>query len=178
MLCSTWTWNDPTSCAAPIRAVAAPAGQARLHDHGPSASMPSCWEACPELRFVSTVSVGFNHIDVPACTARGVVVTNTPDVLDREHRDFGFALMMAAARRMSEGERMLRDGRGKALELGLAGRRRCARRHAWHPGHGPHRPGDCAARPPWLRHARDLSQPQPPRCRDRGCRGARYVSQG
>ncbi|MFO1227501.1 2-hydroxyacid dehydrogenase [Roseateles sp.] len=68
-------------------------------------------EACPELRFVSTVSVGFNHIDVPACTARGVVVTNTPDVLTESTADFGFALMMAAARRMSEGERMLRDGR-------------------------------------------------------------------
>jgi gluconate 2-dehydrogenase len=66
--------------------------------------------ACPELRFVSTVSVGFNHIDVPACTARGVVVTNTPDVLTESTADFGFALMMAAARRMSEGERMLRDG--------------------------------------------------------------------
>ncbi|MEO3692098.1 2-hydroxyacid dehydrogenase [Roseateles paludis] len=68
-------------------------------------------DACPELRFVSTVSVGFNHIDVPACTARGVVVTNTPDVLTESTADFGFALMMAAARRMSEGERMLRDGR-------------------------------------------------------------------
>lgn len=67
-------------------------------------------DACPELRFVSTVSVGFNHIDVPACTARGVVVTNTPDVLTESTADFGFALMMAAARRMSEGERMLRDG--------------------------------------------------------------------
>jgi gluconate 2-dehydrogenase len=68
-------------------------------------------DACPGLRFVSTVSVGFNHIDVPACTARGVVVTNTPDVLTESTADFGFALMMAAARRMSEGERMLRDGR-------------------------------------------------------------------
>jgi gluconate 2-dehydrogenase len=67
-------------------------------------------DACPGLRFVSTVSVGFNHIDVPACTARGVVVTNTPDVLTESTADFGFALMMAAARRMSEGERMLRDG--------------------------------------------------------------------
>ncbi|MDR7295878.1 gluconate 2-dehydrogenase [Pelomonas aquatica] len=68
-------------------------------------------DACPELRVISTMSVGYNHIDLPACTARRVLVTNTPDVLTETTADFGFALLMATARRMSEGERLLRDGR-------------------------------------------------------------------
>lgn len=67
-------------------------------------------DACPELRVVSTMSVGYNHIDLAACTARRVLVTNTPDVLTETTADFGFALLMATARRMSEGERLLRDG--------------------------------------------------------------------
>jgi gluconate 2-dehydrogenase len=71
-------------------------------------------DACPDLRVVSTMSVGYNHIDVPACTARGVLVTNTPDVLTETTADLGFALLMATARRMSEGERLLREGRWKS----------------------------------------------------------------
>ncbi len=71
-------------------------------------------DACPDLRAVCTMSVGYNHIDLGACTARGVLVTNTPDVLTESTADFGFALLMATARRMSEGERLLRDGRWKS----------------------------------------------------------------
>jgi gluconate 2-dehydrogenase len=67
-------------------------------------------DACPQLRAVCNMAVGYNNIDVEACTARGVVVTNTPDVLTETTADFGFALMMAAARRMAEGERFLRRG--------------------------------------------------------------------
>jgi gluconate 2-dehydrogenase len=48
------------------------------------------------------MAVGYNNFDVPACTARGVLATNTPDVLTETTADFGFALMMAAARRMAE----------------------------------------------------------------------------
>jgi gluconate 2-dehydrogenase len=66
--------------------------------------------ACPQLKAVCNIAVGFNNIDVPACTARGVLATNTPDVLTETTADFGFALMMAAARRMSEAERSLRRG--------------------------------------------------------------------
>ena len=68
-------------------------------------------QACPRLRAVCNMAVGYNNIDVPACTARGVWVTNTPDVLTETTADFGFALMMAAARRIGEGERYLRAGR-------------------------------------------------------------------
>jgi glyoxylate/hydroxypyruvate/2-ketogluconate reductase len=67
-------------------------------------------QAHPQLKAVSTMTVGYNHIDVPACTARGVVATNTPDVLTETTADFGFALMMAAARRVTESEHYLRGG--------------------------------------------------------------------
>ncbi len=67
--------------------------------------------ACPQLKAVCTMAVGFNNIDVPACTAHGVVVTNAPGVLTETTADFGFALMMAAARRITESERFLREGR-------------------------------------------------------------------
>jgi glyoxylate/hydroxypyruvate/2-ketogluconate reductase len=67
--------------------------------------------ACPDLRAVCSMAVGYNNIDVPACTARGVQVTNAPDVLTETTADFGFALMMATARRITESERYLRAGR-------------------------------------------------------------------
>jgi glyoxylate/hydroxypyruvate/2-ketogluconate reductase len=66
--------------------------------------------ACPSLRVVANMAVGFNNFDVPACTAAGVLCTNTPDVLTETTADFGFALMMAAARRMAESEHFLRRG--------------------------------------------------------------------
>jgi len=66
--------------------------------------------ANPQLRAVCNMAVGYNNIDVDACTARGVVATNTPDVLTETTADFGFALMMAAARRVAESERFLRRG--------------------------------------------------------------------
>ena len=67
-------------------------------------------EACPELRAVCSMAVGYNNIDVPACTARGVLVSNAPDVLTETTADFGFALMMATARRITESEHFLRSG--------------------------------------------------------------------
>jgi glyoxylate/hydroxypyruvate/2-ketogluconate reductase len=66
--------------------------------------------ACPQLKVVANMAVGYNNFDIPACTARGVLATNTPDVLTETTADFGFALMMATARRMAESERYLRRG--------------------------------------------------------------------
>jgi glyoxylate/hydroxypyruvate/2-ketogluconate reductase len=66
--------------------------------------------ACPDLQAVCNVGVGYNNVDVAACTARGIVVTNTPDVLTETTADFGFALMMATARRITESERFVRSG--------------------------------------------------------------------
>ena len=67
-------------------------------------------EANPQLRVVANRAVGYNNFDVEACTARGVLCTNTPDVLTETTADFGFALMLAAARRMAESEHFLRRG--------------------------------------------------------------------
>jgi gluconate 2-dehydrogenase len=67
-------------------------------------------DANPQLRAVCNMAVGYNNFDVPACTARGVIATNTPDVLTETTADFGFALMMAAARRIAESEHFLRRG--------------------------------------------------------------------
>ena len=66
--------------------------------------------ACPQLRVVANMAVGYNNFDIAACNAAGVLATNTPDVLTETTADFGFALMMAAARRMAESEQFLRRG--------------------------------------------------------------------
>ena len=66
--------------------------------------------ACPQLRVVANMAVGYNNFDIAACTAAGVLATNTPDVLTETTADFGFALMMAAARRIAESEHFLRRG--------------------------------------------------------------------
>jgi glyoxylate reductase len=70
----------------------------------------------PKLRCVSTYSVGFDHIDVPACSKRGIVVTNTPGVLTETTADFTWALLMAAARRVVEGDGFMRAGKYKAWD--------------------------------------------------------------
>jgi gluconate 2-dehydrogenase len=67
-------------------------------------------DACPQLRAVCSLAVGYNNIDVAACTARSVAVSNAPGVLTETTADFGFALLMATARRVTESERFLRRG--------------------------------------------------------------------
>ena len=67
--------------------------------------------ACPQLKVVANMAVGFNNFDVPAMTAAGVQATNTPDVLTETTADFGFALLMATARRLTESEHFLRAGK-------------------------------------------------------------------
>jgi glyoxylate reductase len=68
--------------------------------------------AGPGLRGVCNVAVGFDNIDLAACARRGVVVTNTPGVLDDATADLAFALVLAARRRLGEGERLVREGNG------------------------------------------------------------------
>ena len=70
-------------------------------------------DANPQLLALCNMAVGYNNIDVPACSARGVLVSNTPDVLTETTADFGFALLLAAARRLGEGERLVRAGQWK-----------------------------------------------------------------
>lgn len=66
--------------------------------------------ACPRLKIVANMAVGYNNFDVAAMAAAGVQGTNTPDVLTETTADFGFALLLAAARRISEAEHYLRAG--------------------------------------------------------------------
>ena len=75
----------------------------------------------PGLKCVSNVAVGFDNIDVPAATARKVMVTNTPGVLDDATADFAFTLLMAAARRIVEADSFTRSGRfrGWAIDMML-----------------------------------------------------------
>jgi glyoxylate reductase len=75
------------------------------------------FRAAPKLRIVSNVAVGFDNIDVDACTKRGVVATNTPGVLDETTADFAWLLMMAVARRLGEGEQLARSGNWKGWNL-------------------------------------------------------------
>jgi len=67
--------------------------------------------ACPELRICANMAVGYNNFDLQAMTAAGVLGTNAPDVLTETTADFGFALLMATARRVTESEHYLRAGR-------------------------------------------------------------------
>lgn len=71
----------------------------------------------PKLKVVSNCAVGFDNIDVPAATQRGIAVGNTPGVLTETTADFAFALMMAAARRVVEGDRYTRAGKWKTWGL-------------------------------------------------------------
>ncbi len=67
--------------------------------------------ACPKLKIVANMAVGYNNFDIPAFNAAQVQATNTPDVLTETTADFGFALMMATARRITESEHFLRAGK-------------------------------------------------------------------
>jgi glyoxylate reductase len=97
-----------------------------LHDRIDAEAMDA---AGPGLRCVANVAVGHDNVDLEAAAARGVVVTNTPGVLDDATADLTMALMLAAARRIGEGERLIRAGRpwswGMSFMLGadLRGKR-------------------------------------------------------
>jgi len=95
----------------PAELIAALQGCAGVFITGSERIDATLLDACPQLKAVCTMAVGYNNIDVAACTARGVVVTNAPGVLTETTADFGFALMMATARRICESERFLREGR-------------------------------------------------------------------
>src|SRR5689334_23309246 len=73
--------------------------------------------AAPKLRIAANVAVGFDNIDVSACTRRGVVATNTPGVLDETTADFAWTLLMAVGRRLLEGDALARSGNWKGWDL-------------------------------------------------------------
>ena len=74
-------------------------------------------EGCPKLKAVANIAVGYNNIDLAACTARGIMATNTPGVLDDSTADLAWALMLGAARRITELERRVRGGEWKGWRL-------------------------------------------------------------
>jgi glyoxylate reductase len=74
-------------------------------------------DAGTELRVVANIAVGYNNIDVDACRARGIVVTNTPDVLTNACADFTWSLILGITRRLGEAERQLRRGDWKGWAL-------------------------------------------------------------
>jgi glyoxylate reductase len=71
----------------------------------------------PKLQIAANVAVGFDNIDVAACTKRGVAATNTPGVLDETTADFAWALMMAVGRRLVEGDTLARSGNWTGWDL-------------------------------------------------------------
>lgn len=70
-----------------------------------------------DLKIVANISVGYNNFDVPAMTTAGVMATNTPDVLTDTTADFGFALLMATARRITESEHWIRNGQWDKMSI-------------------------------------------------------------
>ena len=123
--------------------------------------------AAPRLRVVSNMAVGYNNFDMAAFNAANVLGTNTPDVLNESTADFGWALMMAAARRIAESEHWLRAGKWQkwtydgflgadlyGSTLGVIGMGRIGQA--------------LARRAQGLQHAGDLSQPFACRAGDRG----------
>jgi len=72
---------------------------------------------CPDLKIVCNIAVGYNNIDVKACTRRGVMATNTPGVLDDTTADFAWTLLLAAARRVVESDQYFRSGKWKGWGL-------------------------------------------------------------
>jgi glyoxylate reductase len=76
-------------------------------------------DAAPHLSVIANVAVGYNNIDVAHARSRGIVVTNTPDVLTESVADFTWSMILAITRRLSEGERLVRSGQWKGWALDL-----------------------------------------------------------
>ena len=118
------------------------------------------------VRIIATFSVGYEHVDVAAAAKRGIVVTNTPDVLTDATADIALLCLLGAARRAHEGTTMLRTAQLGRLDADPAHGHARHRQATRYPGHGPHRPGGgrAGARLP---HADPLQQPLAPAGRPR-----------
>ena len=80
---------------------------------------PGVIEELDGVKILANVAVGFDNIDVPAATRKGILVANTPDVLTETTADFAFALLIAAARRLVEGHEFVHSGRWRRWEIDL-----------------------------------------------------------
>lgn len=102
-----WPQQDPPPVAALHGAAAACDGLLTMLTERVDAAL---FDAAPDIRIVSNMAVGYDNIDVPAATSRGVLVTNTPGVLTETTADLAFALILGIARRIAEGDRIVRGG--------------------------------------------------------------------
>ncbi len=109
-----WTSADRISRAELLKRVADKEGLVCLLNEKVDEELLS---AAPKLRIASTVSVGYDNIDVAACTKHKVVATNTPGVLDDTTADFAWTLLMAVARRLLEGDAWMRSGTWPGWDL-------------------------------------------------------------
>lgn len=113
--CNTEIWDDPLPPPSAILREKA-AGCDGLVSLLTDRIDPALLDAAPRLRVVSNYAVGFNNVDIPAATARGVLVGNTPGVLTDATADMAFCLLIAAARRVVEGHQYAQSGQWKTWE--------------------------------------------------------------
>ncbi|PZO17565.1 MAG: D-glycerate dehydrogenase [Burkholderiales bacterium] len=111
--------NDSDGVLTPAELIARLQGKVGALTTGSERIDAAVAAACPQLRMVANIAVGFNNFDVPALSAAGVLATNTPDVLTETTADFGFALIMATARRLTESEHFLRAGQWNRWALDM-----------------------------------------------------------
>ena len=112
-------YNNAQSGLSKAELIARLRGKDGLICHIISAIDDEVLAAVPTVKVVANVAVGYNNIDVAAARRRGVVVTNTPDVLTETTADFAWTLLMAAARRVVEADRFARSGEWQRWEWGL-----------------------------------------------------------
>ena len=112
-------WSGPGRCPAEILTKAGAEVEAVLGTDRWTAAM---LDEASRLRLIALTSVGFDMVDISAATARGMLVTNTPDVLTETVADLTFALILAAARRICETERWMRAGQWQTLGVSPMGR--------------------------------------------------------
>ena len=123
----------------------APDREAFLAQHGPEVraiatrgelgANAAMIAACPQLELISVYGVGYDAVDLAACAARGIRVTNTPDVLTKDVADLGVAMMLCQSRGMIGAEAWVRDGSWAALPAQASG----VRQARGHPRAGPDR---------------------------------------
>jgi gluconate 2-dehydrogenase len=111
--------NDADAPFTPAELIARLQGKVGVLTTGSERIDAALLAACPQLRVVCNIAVGFNNFDLPAMTAAGVLATNTPDVLTETTADFGFALLLATARRLTESEHFLRAGQWNSWSLAM-----------------------------------------------------------
>ena len=111
--------NDTDQPFTPAQLVQRLQGKAGVLTTGSERIGADLLAACPQLKVVCNIAVGYNNFDLQALTAARVLATNTPDVLTETTADFGFALLMATARRITESEHFLRAGRWNRWALDM-----------------------------------------------------------